>query len=177
MAKRIKINRAPVLTLWASIVAERLGFDPEAALTLGRAVAGLTAQSKGRHLGIYTAGEKKEEGAREKEAEADADLVYVNLMGRAIPSVRTRRALRAADKGKPADPDGVRRYLQSKFGESLKDAEAAMRDLAAAFPPDELEEAAYPLYQRFRPEIPKGTKGWGAEGELDLDQVRALKPK
>jgi hypothetical protein len=30
MAKdTIEINRAPVLTLWAAVVAERLGFDPK----------------------------------------------------------------------------------------------------------------------------------------------------
>ncbi len=51
--KKIKINRAPVLTLWATVVAERLGYDTETALTLGKAVAGLNSQSKGRRLGIY----------------------------------------------------------------------------------------------------------------------------
>ena len=30
------INRTPVLTLWAVVVAERLGFDRNTALTLGR---------------------------------------------------------------------------------------------------------------------------------------------
>ncbi len=49
--RTIKVNRAPVLTLWAAVVAERLGFDREAALTLGRAVAGTSAQMKGRALG------------------------------------------------------------------------------------------------------------------------------
>jgi len=43
----ILIKRAPVLTLWATTVAERLGFDHDEALSLGKAVAGLTAQSKG----------------------------------------------------------------------------------------------------------------------------------
>src|ERR1043166_6331456 len=50
---KITINRAPVLTLWAAVVAERLGFDRDEALSFGKAVAGLTAQSKGRRLGIY----------------------------------------------------------------------------------------------------------------------------
>ena len=45
---KVTINRAAVLTLRATVVAERLGDDPEAALTLGKAVAGLNAQSKGR---------------------------------------------------------------------------------------------------------------------------------
>ena len=53
MEKRVKINRAPVLTLWATVVAERLGYDHETALTLGKAVAGLNAQAKGRRLGIF----------------------------------------------------------------------------------------------------------------------------
>jgi hypothetical protein len=35
--ERIRINRAPVLTLWAAVVAERLGFGHDTALTLGRA--------------------------------------------------------------------------------------------------------------------------------------------
>jgi len=46
--KKIKINRAPVLTLWAAVVAERLGYDKNEALTFGKAVAGPNAQSKGR---------------------------------------------------------------------------------------------------------------------------------
>ncbi|MGA8345069.1 MAG: hypothetical protein WB781_24280, partial [Candidatus Sulfotelmatobacter sp.] len=51
--RTILINRAPVLTLWASAVAEQLGFDRDEALSLGKAVAGLNAQSKGQRLGIF----------------------------------------------------------------------------------------------------------------------------
>ena len=43
----VMINRAPVLTLWAAVVAKVLGFEQDEALTLGRAVAGLNAYSKG----------------------------------------------------------------------------------------------------------------------------------
>lgn len=48
----VLLNRAPVLTLWAAVVAERQGFSWEEALSLGKAVAGLNAQTKGRALGI-----------------------------------------------------------------------------------------------------------------------------
>jgi hypothetical protein len=44
----ITVNRVPVLTLWAAIVAERLGHDRGAAITLGRAVAGSSAWALGR---------------------------------------------------------------------------------------------------------------------------------
>ena len=48
----IRVNRAPVLTLWATVVAERLGHPPDTALTLGRAVAGSSARAKARSLGM-----------------------------------------------------------------------------------------------------------------------------
>ena len=51
--KKVSINRAPVLTLWATVVAERLGYDHNCSLTLGKAVAGLNAQAKGQRLGIF----------------------------------------------------------------------------------------------------------------------------
>ncbi len=44
----VKINRAPVLTLWVAVVAERQGFSKEAGLTFGKAISGMLAQSKGR---------------------------------------------------------------------------------------------------------------------------------
>ena len=48
----IRVYRAPVLTLWATIVAERLGYPPDIALTLGHFVAGSSARAKARSLGI-----------------------------------------------------------------------------------------------------------------------------
>ena len=42
-----------MLTLWAAVVAEVLGFEHDEALTLGRAVAGLNAYSKGVSLGLF----------------------------------------------------------------------------------------------------------------------------
>ena len=43
-AKTISTNRATVLTLWAAVVAQRLGFNEDEALTLGKTLAGLNAQ-------------------------------------------------------------------------------------------------------------------------------------
>jgi len=48
----IRINRAPVLTLWVAVVAQRLGFRWGEALTLGKALAGLNVYSKGVSLGL-----------------------------------------------------------------------------------------------------------------------------
>jgi hypothetical protein len=170
---KVTINRAPVLTLWAAIVAERLGFDAPAALTLGKALAGYTAQTKGQLLGIYHPRELEE--APEPGRETEADLVFVNLMGRSLPAVITPDGVRAVERGRPADPERALRYLQGKFGESLASTERAMRLLASSFPPDQLDVEAYSLYERFRPVVEKGKRGWGAEGVLDLDKVLGLR--
>ena len=171
--KKVKINRAPVLTLWAAVVAERFGFDREAALTLGKSVAGLNAQAKGQRLGIY---EKPKDQPAEavSKARKPAEQFSVPLLGRSVPAVQTPLGVRATAKGKPLDPGSIQRYLEQKFGQDLNDVQAAMEKLANAYKPDELAARAYTLYEQFRPTIPEGTQGWGAKGELDLDVLRAL---
>jgi len=42
----VTINRAPVLTLWVAVVAERLGFERDEALRLGKATPGFRAKSR-----------------------------------------------------------------------------------------------------------------------------------
>jgi len=171
--KKIKINRAPVLTLWAAVVAKRLGYDEETALTLGKAVAGLNAQSKGKKLGIYE--EKSEEEKKEdKKKERSAKPEFVELLGRGVPAVKTPQGLRAALKGEPIHAESVQTYLEQKFKDDLDDTRKAMEKLAKAFTPKQLESKAYDLYEKFRPKIPEGVKGWGAKGELDLDYIRSL---
>ena len=169
--KKIKINRAPVLTLWATIVAERLGHNKNEALTFGKAVAGLNAQSKGRRLGIY---EEKSEEDKKEGKKKEKPVEFIELLGRGIPTVKTPQGLRAAIKGEEIDPQSVEKYLKQKFGEDLNEASTAMEKLAKAFRPKQLESEAYGLYEKFRPKIPEGTKGWGAKGELDLEYIRSL---
>jgi len=167
----ISINRAPVLTLWSAVVAERLGFKRAEALTMGRAVAGLNAYSKGKALGLFEPSPKKLKN--EREAKAKRSLT-VKLLGRAVPVTRVCSELRALSKDKPIEPAGVDRYLQEKFGEAYADARAAMTTLCKAYKPAELADEAYELYEAFRPEIPSGKKGWGAAGRLSLDKIRAM---
>ena len=167
----IQINRAPVLTLWATTVAERLGFDKEEALSLGKAVAGLTAQSKGRRLGIFTPAPQEIKKAR---ARKRGEEFFVEICGRRVPAINTADGVRAVIKDKPVEPQGVERYLESKFGESLDNVRTAMRDLAKAFRPEQLSQNSFRLYERFRPTIPEGVTGWGAKGTLDIERVRSL---
>lgn len=171
--KKIKINRAPVLTLWAAVVAERLGYEEETALTLGKAVAGLNAQSKGRKLGIYEE-KSEEEKKKERKKKEPVKTEFIEILGRGVPAVKTPQGLRAAIDGDPIDAESVRTYLKQKFKDDYGDARGAMESLAKAYPPKQLEGIAYGLYEKFRPEIPEGKKGWGARGDLDLDYIRSL---
>jgi hypothetical protein len=168
----ITINRAPVLTLWAAVVAEALGYDRDAALTLGKAMAGLTAQTKGRMIGVFKP-PKTRDGKPPKKVGLGEEF-WVELCGRPVPAKNTEDGVRAVVKDKPIDPDSVEKYLSKKFGDALSDVRAAMHRLAQAFGPDELADAAYSLYERFRPHIPPGKRGWGAKGSLDLRLIRSL---
>ena len=171
-ARKIKINRAPVMTLWAAVVAERLGYDEDASLSLGKAVAGLNAQSKGRSLGIYAS---KEGSSKEAErGRAKSETSPVTLLGRPVPTVRGKQGLRASIKGEVVESAPVRKYLESKFGEDLVEVRAAMQALAQSYEPEALNERAFALYERFRPVVAKGKQGWGAAGELDLGALREL---
>ena len=170
----ILVNRAPVLTLWAAIVAERLGYEWPTALTLGKALAGLNAQSKGRRLGIYEPAAPKTPPHKAKKPSARRPETAL-LLGRSIPVVETGDGLRAAAKDRAESPAAVERYLEQKFGASLPEVTAAMRSLARAFKPDRLATIGFSLYEQFRPEIPPGVRGWGAKGRLDLDRIRELR--
>jgi hypothetical protein len=167
----ILINRAPVLTLWATTIAERLGFDQDEALSLGKAVAGLTAQSKGQRLGIYKPVPQEVKKARSRKR---GEEFLVEICGRQVPVINTQDGIRAVVKNQPVESKSVERYLESKFGESLGSARAAMRDLSKAFRPEQLMKNGFSLYEQFRPAIPEGVTGWGAKGKLDIDRIRSL---
>jgi hypothetical protein len=179
MAETIKINRAPVLTLWGVIVAERLGYTHDEALTLGKAVAGLTAQSKGQRLGIYTKAEAELDARASKKPKEHhpGEAFWVEVVGRRVPAVQTEQGLRATNEDVTIDPKSVERYLEKKFGTRLSEARAALEQLAQAYPPQELERRAFALYEQFRPAVPEGVTGWGAAGELNLERIRQLAKK
>ena len=172
MVNEIMVNRAPVLTLWGVVVAERLGFDRDEALSLGKCLAGLNAQAKGRSLGIF--GPPKGTKKRAAKKPGLGEEFRVELCGRPLPAVRTQEGVRALVKDKPIEPESTQRYLEAKFGNELESVRKAMSQLARAISAKELKEQAYSLYEKFRPEIPRGAAGWGAKGKLDLNLIRSL---
>ena len=170
--RTITINRAPVLTLWASVVARRLGFARDEALTLGRAVASLGAHAKDAPLLVLTPSRKAIKERRR--ALKGGKRVQFDLLKRTVPVVRTRKGLRALAKDRPIAPEGVELYLEIKFGDALKLVRNSMKRLARSMSAPEIAAQADALYEKFRPRVPAGEAGWGAEGKLDLDRIERL---
>jgi hypothetical protein len=164
----VKINRAPVLTLWGVIVAEALGHSRATALTFGKYVAGKGAFAKAKRLGLA---EDREPGARKRSPD---DPVYVLFMGAEVPVVETKAGPRAIQDGKPIEPAAVERYLTQKFGDNLDAIVAAMKELAKSRAKAALAREAFGLYEQFRPAIPAGVQGWGKAGEMDLAMIKKL---
>ena len=165
-----------MLTLWAAVVAERLGHPPDTALTLGRAAAGASARAKARRLGI--ADERTGDDDERREAPRGHDRKptparSVRLLGREIPVAAAKGGVAVAlDKDKPASPSAVGDYLARVFGERLGEVRGAMEEVAALLPPDELDRVGFRLHERFRPEVPEGVESWGAEAELRVERIR-----
>ena len=91
---KITINRAPVLTLWACVVAERCGHSRNLSLTLGKALAGYAAYVKAKSLGIA----RPDADARAKR-EAGPRPPGMAFMGKWIPLAGD---LAAEPDGKPS---------------------------------------------------------------------------
>lgn len=171
-AAPIKVNRAPVLTLWATVVAERLGHPPDTALSLASAVAGTAARAKARRLGIIEEGEHT--GDRADTASAQARPT-ARLLGREIGLTHDADGVVLADEGggKPAPVAPVLAYVTKAFGTHLAEVREAMEALAAGYAPEELNRVGFRLYEHFRPDVPSDVRGWGAKGSLHLEKIRA----
>jgi hypothetical protein len=106
----VMVNRAPVLTLWATVVAEVLGFEHEEARTLGRAVAGLNAYSKAVALGFFQPTSKAIKEQRQKLRREET--VTVDLLHRAVPARYADEGLRAVGGDSPIHPESLKLILK-----------------------------------------------------------------
>jgi len=169
--RTITINRAPVLTLWASVVARRLGFRRDEALTLGRAIAGLDVHSRPAVKLLAPSPKAIKQRRREMKG---GKRIQLDLMQRAVPVVHTPQGLRALAHDRPIAPAIVEQYLEIKFGDALKLVRNAMKRLARSMSAPEIAAQADELYAKFRPRIRDGEPGWVAEGKLDLARIERL---
>lgn len=167
----ITINRAPVLELWASCVAQALRpeLSKEACQSIGAAIATITAISKGRSIGTMEKPDPAE--AKPKRAAQQDDLNEVQVMSFRLTLDKSGHA---AIGNKPKKPN--EEALRKKYGgsEQYDKAKATFQDALQAWKrrEDELQKQAFGFYEAFRPSIPSGQKGWGRKGQLRLQTVR-----
>lgn len=170
----ILINRAPVLELWSACVTSFLypKIAWETSLSAGSAISTLCAISKGRAIGTIekpdpAAAEKKRE-ERKKRSEDD-QLDELEVMGFHL-KLKEGQAL-VGDKPKKANENA----LVKKFGEeAYEKTKNAFQDALKpwAGQEEDLNAQAFHRYEDFRPTVPKGQKGWGRKGMLNLQAVR-----
>ncbi len=172
----IVINRAPVLELWGACVASFL--HPElswnACLSIGSSIATITAISKGRSIGKIAKPDPDAPKQKKKEDKKDGEdeLPSVRVMG--FPM--TLRDDAVIVKGKPRP--GRELSLARRFGteENLALVKSTMVDALETWrgDEDELDKAAFHMYEQFRPEVARGQQGWGRKGELYLSQIDSV---
>ena len=186
----ILINRSPVLTLWATIVAQHLfHLTLDEALSLGSAFASQTAKAKGEALGIFSSSAttptlarhdnnniktEEDETPLQREDDGTTSTDDYQLMGKTVCTKRlhgTNGPVRAVVNDKLVDPHTAWRHLQKRFGTSLGYVMTQMDAACRVAGIEELSSTAYRYYMHIRPDIPSGTKGWGAHGHLETSKL------
>ncbi|GAA5870934.1 hypothetical protein JCM16303_001634 [Sporobolomyces ruberrimus] len=158
------VNRAPVMNAWATVVAERLGFSRQEALSIAHVYTNLNATSKGVALGIKPASELNHQ--------LGSSQPFVELLGRKVPVMSTQSSgWRAVSQGAVAEPSKAFAYIKSAFRQQMGAVIGAMRLLANSFEPNELNQKGYGLYLDFRPE----SDGWGKKAEMRMSTILDLR--
>jgi hypothetical protein len=122
--KQVLINRAPVLTLWVAVVAEREGYTFEEGLSFGKFISGLFARTKGKRIGIFDdemesevqkAAEKG--GSKNQKKRKLEEVERFEVFGMKLPGKRLENGFHpAVQNGKPIYPNVVNAYLHRASG-------------------------------------------------------------
>ncbi|KAJ6485137.1 hypothetical protein C8R47DRAFT_1130904 [Mycena vitilis] len=166
--KSTVVNRAPLMTAWSTLVAERLGFQREEALSIATVYTEMNAISKGVSMGIYKHGTD-----RAAEASKVGSQPYVELMGRR-PLYQTQNSQwRALSNGTAVQPSTAFSYISRALRQTTPHIIGALRLLVESYTPQEINAKAWGLYAEFRPEV----KGWGERAEVKCETILALRKK
>ncbi|KAI0375605.1 hypothetical protein BV20DRAFT_984409 [Pilatotrama ljubarskyi] len=160
------VNRAPIMMAWAFVVAERLGFRREEALSIASVYTEMNAVSKGVSLGIYRDGKQ-----RGMDASRTGSQPYVELMGRRPLYQTASGQWRALSSGSPVVPTSAFSYITRALRQTAPHIVGALRLLAESYSPAELNEKGFSLYAEFRP----ASEGWGQKAEVRCATILALR--
>ncbi|KAF7332077.1 Glutamine synthetase [Mycena kentingensis (nom. inval.)] len=164
------VNRAPLLTAWATLVAEKLGFQREEALSIASVYTEINAISKGISLGKL-----QKSAAAGMEASPTGTQPFVDLMGKR-PLFQTQHSQwRGLSAGKAVPPSTAFGYISRALRQTTPHVIGAMRLLLDTYSVEEINTKGWGLYADFRPDV----NGWGDRGEvrcstiLDLRQTKS----
>ncbi|KJA30201.1 hypothetical protein HYPSUDRAFT_175504 [Hypholoma sublateritium FD-334 SS-4] len=166
--KSVVINRAPVMMAWATLVAERLHFSREEALSIASVYTEMNAISKSASLGIY-----RQDRDRGSDAEVGGSQPYVKLMGRR-PLYRANTGKWCAlSNGKPVPPTDAFSYISRSFRQTTPYIIGALKLLTHSYSPEELNTKAWSLYAEFRPQANE----WGKRSQIHCQTIMELSKK
>ncbi|KZT74355.1 hypothetical protein DAEQUDRAFT_701623 [Daedalea quercina L-15889] len=169
LAKKFTVvNRAPIMMAWAFVVAERLGFQREEALSIASVYTEMNAITKGVSLGIFDTNKGK--GV---EAALGGSQPYVDLMGRRPLYQTANGSWRALSSNMPVAPSSAFSYITRALRQTAPHVLGALRLLANSYPPTELNRSGFALYADFRPDV----QGWGGRAEMHCATILGLRNK
>lgn len=168
----IQINRAPVLTLWAASVTSFLhpSLPWSTCLSAGSAISSLCAISKGRAIGTINQPEDRDTSSDHPKQPRD-DEEEINVMGFKL-HIKDGVVVIGGDKKK-----GNEKALEAKFGdEEEHEARECFQKCLETWKghEEELSKKAFGMYEKFRPDVASGQRGWGRKGDLSLEKVESV---
>ncbi|KAF2679844.1 hypothetical protein K458DRAFT_421931 [Lentithecium fluviatile CBS 122367] len=173
----IIINRAPVLQLWSACVTHFLypALPWSTCISAGSAISTICAVAKGRSIGTISERDDSEptQWKREQAEKVKKDFDEIHVMQFRLKLKDGLALVGSEKKGKPANEE----LLRKKYGE---DAYARVKKCFKQVlrlwegEEDELSKRGFRMYERLRPDVSKGEKGWGRKGELSLETVKSV---
>ncbi|KAF4602044.1 hypothetical protein EYR40_005245 [Pleurotus pulmonarius] len=166
MGKSVVVNRAPVMSAWATVVAERMGFNREEALSIASVYTEMNAISKGVALGIFD-----KSRANDASASRNGSQPYVDFIGRRSLYETQNGQWRAILNGSPASPGTAFGYISRSFKHLTPFVLGSLQLLAQSYSQKEINEKAWGLYAEFRPTV----DGWGQRSVMKCADILALR--
>ncbi|SPO25398.1 uncharacterized protein UTRI_03186_B [Ustilago trichophora] len=123
------VNRAPVMTAWATILLEKLGFSRPEALSLAHCYVNYTSTMRGISLGIIPAAEKER-----AVHVVGPNQPHFELMGVKIPVMQMQDGTyRGISAGEVIQPEKAFHYMRRSMAQTLPSVFGALTLLADSF--------------------------------------------
>jgi hypothetical protein len=155
----LTINRFPIFAAWCYLIARRLGYSEDEAKSLAVTRAKLGAAAKAGLLGQRGHGARAAGGAGKGHGggRAPEQIEQVSFVGMRpfVTEVEGERrgVLNGGEGPRVVPPRQYDTSVERKLGEAYPDVLRALKPLADALPPEELNHRGYELWEQFAPMV------------------------